>query len=74
MIKMLNFLQMIKISKRIYKKNKDENFHRFALSATRGELLERERNERKKRKTEKERKKLKKERETKKSGTKKSDS
>ena len=28
--------------------NKDENFHRFALSAIRGKLLEREREEREK--------------------------
>ena len=34
--------------------NKDENVHRFALSAIRGELLEREREDKKKREREKE--------------------
>ena len=29
---------------RIYKSNKDENAHRFTLSTIRGEILERERN------------------------------
>ena len=41
---------------RIYKSNKDENAHRFALSAIRWEILERERKRERERERERERK------------------